>query len=622
MSRAFDSPPPAAPPLAAPGSSTGGSSAPATPPPLGGFALPAPIVVTPDRLPTTTTATGRTGSPSATHPRALTSSSSLLAWARPCVLVAGAWVALLVVGSLLLSSTSPGASLSPSAAVAAAGSRRLLSDAAVSAGDGYASAGGDHRRFAVETYDAALARVDERGAGVEFGYAGALASLQGNDFPDVDDSSKGALVLLREVLRHAAPLLRTAGRDSGMWVTSGGSLRKRMVAAAARGGRQCLRRDVAIVGCAVASLEARYLQEWAVWHTLVAGFSHLVVYHNHAPPPPSTAAAGGRRAGTGGDGDEPGSGVGADNTADVLAPFVEAGLVTVLPWVAGTHYDASKADAATSAASHCVRRMRAVSCRYEHGSPFDDDLPPCSAKELSAAASGGGSGRSVWAVPLGVDEFFAARDPDTCATDALRPYRNEAGLALFKRSFSHSGHLLAPRGALVTETFTRRVPGLPSNGAVRSVLNTRFATDIKRGSGGALGEFLGGKLAVAEGGGGSGRARVPVSVPLVPNAPPEAAQSVFIAHFPARGVEDAALAWVRGRPGAVGSFHARVGDPGALTGAYAEGRSPDAITDEALLPGAALVRDVLRPAVHAPLLGQQQHAGGGAGYQGYGDAYA
>ena len=64
--------------------------------------------------------------------------------------------------------------------------------------------------------------------------------------------------------------------------------------------------------------EAKFLQEWLVWHLVIAGFSHIVVYLH---------------------------GEDVDNSLEVLLicahlynyfqvlePFTVAGLVTVIPW--------------------------------------------------------------------------------------------------------------------------------------------------------------------------------------------------------------------------------------------------------------------------------------------------
>lgn len=482
-------------------------------------------------------------------PRVGRSSYAVFGLARPWHVVLLAWAVFVVVAGLVFSLVSGHATRHASNF-----STSVIAWADALSDDGVVDA-------QPTTYDSAVARVDSKNAPLEFGFDDALTVLNAAGYENLDVRAREALILLREVLRHQAPLLRMAGRDTGFWVTSGATLHKRMVSASGKFNRACLRRDVTLVGCSVASLEARFLQEWVTWHLFVAGFTHLVIYNNV------------------------GAGVGADNTPEVLRPFIEAGVVTLKSWSPGVHYDPEVEDAQGSAYHQCTSRLRAVSCRYEHGNPFSPDIHACSARDIAAAAAN--TGRTLWVAAIDADEFLTMKDPEACATDLLRPFASDPGLVVHWRVYGHSGHMLAPRGELVTEAYTERIPNLVLNQHVKTIANVRFLSEFRAPH---LAEYVGGKVAVNE-------FRVPVGVPIVPNPPPEERQTIFLNHYQPKSMEDGVIKWVRGRASVKGSYGFRIRDPGHLQDYYQSGRSEERVRDEAALSGARMVRAILRPPV-------------------------
>ena len=138
--------------------------------------------------------------------------------------------------------------------------------------------------------------------------------------------------------------------------------------------------------CAIFKDEAQYLSEWVSFH-LSQGVEHLFLYDN----------------------------LSTDGGADVLAPFIEAGFVTLKPW------HVLKEDGGQAAAYR--------DCLQEHGA------------------------QSFWIAFIDLDEFLHAVSKPLPAL--LQEYVRFGGLFVHWQNFGSSGHTTKPVGGVV-ESFTRR----------------------------------------------------------------------------------------------------------------------------------------------------------------------
>jgi hypothetical protein len=134
--------------------------------------------------------------------------------------------------------------------------------------------------------------------------------------------------------------------------------------------------------CAIFKNEAPYLKEWLEFHRLV-GVEKFYLYNNYS----------------------------SDGYLDVLAPYVEAGIVTVhdIPVRPG-------------------QLMAYNSCLKTYGP------------------------NARWMAFLDIDEYLYALDEDSVA-DVLREYEDHAGVSIHWVMFNTSRHVLRPAG-LTTENFT------------------------------------------------------------------------------------------------------------------------------------------------------------------------
>lgn len=183
----------------------------------------------------------------------------------------------------------------------------------------------------------------------------------------------------------------------------------------------------ALAVCAIFQDEAPYLAEWIEFHRL-AGASHFYLYDNLSEDEPET----------------------------VLAPYVDAGLVTLRPW------------------PHAFTRHAQVRA-------YDDCL-----------ARDGADCR--WLALLDVDEFLFAPDGRPLP-EVLRGFEDAPGVVVHWQVYGSSGHDARPEG-LVIENFLRRAPThwvrnrrlktVLQPGRARRALNPHFA------------EYADGALAVNE----------------------------------------------------------------------------------------------------------------------------
>lgn len=135
--------------------------------------------------------------------------------------------------------------------------------------------------------------------------------------------------------------------------------------------------------------EGAYLREWIEFHRLV-GVDHFLIYDNDS----------------------------TDDTREVLAPYVQAGLVELLPW------------------PNFLAGANAQHLAYAHASV-------CM------------TGRTHWMMPLDIDEFFFSPSADE-VTSVLREYEDLPALGVFRRCFGPDGHEKRPEG-LQIESFLKRL---------------------------------------------------------------------------------------------------------------------------------------------------------------------
>jgi hypothetical protein len=261
---------------------------------------------------------------------------------------------------------------------------------------------------------------------------------------------------------HALALVHhwTARPGDGLYIRDAPTLNRRLAAARARFGRDCAQKPLALVGQTSARYEARHLQEWLAYHIGWMGYEHVLVYLN----------ADGSKAW------DPVKGFDDDGTVQALAPFVDAGLVTVRPMPGAARQTAAMDDA--------MRLLHAKLCRMEPGfrGPLTA-LPDCrrptgpTPKPQTMPSPGAlpdlpPSGRAVWVVAQDVDEYLVLYPPGApgataggrpgtdgppCVTDFLRRFPRAGGVAANWHLFGVSGQLTEPHGQLVAEAYTGRL---------------------------------------------------------------------------------------------------------------------------------------------------------------------
>jgi hypothetical protein len=146
---------------------------------------------------------------------------------------------------------------------------------------------------------------------------------------------------------------------------------------------------------AIAKDEGLFLAEWVVFH-LAVGATKILIYDNMS----------------------------TDDSREVLKPFVEAGVVEVIPW------------------PHFAEGLHTQGLAYSHA--------------LSYAGSS-----AKWMAFIDVDEFLF-NPAGLSMPDILKRYEDLPALSIFRHHFGTSGHKVLPKG-LVIDSFTKRMeqPKIP-----------------------------------------------------------------------------------------------------------------------------------------------------------------
>jgi hypothetical protein len=147
-----------------------------------------------------------------------------------------------------------------------------------------------------------------------------------------------------------------------------------------------------LAACTIYREDADYLAEWIEFH-LLAGIERFFLYDNGS----------------------------TDHHLDVLAPYVEDGVVTRHEWFAPFRGHGGRPMALHTAFEHCV------------GAHRDD---------------------ARWIAFLDVDEFLFAPNGELLS-ETLRDYEGFPGVVVSRAEFGSSGHVAKPAG-LVTESYVER----------------------------------------------------------------------------------------------------------------------------------------------------------------------
>ena len=139
--------------------------------------------------------------------------------------------------------------------------------------------------------------------------------------------------------------------------------------------------------------EGPYLEEWIDFHRL-CGVERFILYDNDS----------------------------TDDTVGILQPYVDKGVVTLIPW---PHYNAK------------AKRTNLQNKAYAHALSFM-------------------RGQTRWLALIDLDEFlFSPTGSDLTAV--LRDYQDLPAVVAFWATFGGSGHLKPPAGGLV-DSYTQRLP--------------------------------------------------------------------------------------------------------------------------------------------------------------------
>jgi hypothetical protein len=208
--------------------------------------------------------------------------------------------------------------------------------------------------------------------------------------------------------------------ERGLYVRDATQLRNRLTKANSL--QICNTVDQVIIGVAITKGDARFLQEWIVFH-LWAGYKHIFIYHNVE---------------AGGD---------SDNTEEAAQPFIDEGHVTLLPWPGRGMQD--------EAYNHALKFLQRSSCDGSSPGPW----------------CGHGVNTTVWMATHDVDEYLF-REDGLCVQDLLSDYSDFGGLLVYKWDFGAHLHFLEPENAFVVESYLMRHPLV--NPECKVMANTRF----------------------------------------------------------------------------------------------------------------------------------------------------
>lgn len=163
--------------------------------------------------------------------------------------------------------------------------------------------------------------------------------------------------------------------------------------------------------CALFRNEARYLDEWVRFHHAM-GAQHFFLYDNNSD----------------------------DDPRSVLAPFIDAGGVTLIPWPTPFHEGAQK-----KAYSDCLERTR---------------------------------GRFRWIAFIDIDEFLFSPTGRSLPA-VLQSFAAHPGVVVHWQCYGSNGQQAAG-DAPVTERFTRRAPtGWVRNRKVKSIVDPARAIEVR-----------------------------------------------------------------------------------------------------------------------------------------------
>ena len=264
------------------------------------------------------------------------------------------------------------------------------------------------------------------------------------------------LGILDELLHRRASQWFSSSLPSCMHIKSAEQLEQRLELARNIHKRDCRRSHSLFFICVITKNDDIDLQEWLVWQIVIVGVHHIVVYMND----PS-----------------------ADNTEQVLKPFVDAGYVTAFTMLgAGRQKDTYP---------HCINLIKRKACYYPgYGNLNSTSLKDCG-KNVDIDTYNN-TDRPVWMAGFDTDDFLLDTQSE-CFIDVLKNYSAYNGLMLPWFRFGMSDHFLIPENKLVSEAFTLRKLG--ASGLDKAV-NRVFFIKSMTNSHAAL--FSNNKLAVNE----------------------------------------------------------------------------------------------------------------------------
>ncbi len=166
--------------------------------------------------------------------------------------------------------------------------------------------------------------------------------------------------------------------------------------------------------CAIFKNEAQYLREWVEYNHLV-GIDHFYLYNNNSE----------------------------DDYQSVLRPYIESGLVTLLPW---------------------EKNHAQIECYRDGISRFKDE--------------------TKWICFLDIDEFVVPVADDNVQTFLKKFEKNRGSVICYWKMFCSSGKMNRDRLTLVTENFKVCWPKMDSVG--KCFYNTKFDIDFEDPKNGLL----------------------------------------------------------------------------------------------------------------------------------------
>lgn len=272
--------------------------------------------------------------------------------------------------------------------------------------------------------------------------------------------SKDALILLGltdELLYRKASQWMVSG--GGFHIQSSEVLVERLRKARIKYKHDCAQhKKVILFNCVITKLDSIDLQEWLVWQLYVVGTSHIIMYLNDPE---------------------------ADNTVQVIEPFVQAGLVTPI--------NMTGSGKQKEVYQHCLKLVRQKVCHFngtgnlhsiEQNCASTDDIDVYQGKE-----------RVVWMNGFDSDEFPVDSPHNECFNHILANYSAYNGLMLPWARFGHSQHFLTPEDLLVTEAYTQRRPDCLPHGFGKAFNRVYFINSMTNGH---VAVFRNKKLAVTE----------------------------------------------------------------------------------------------------------------------------